>query len=121
MAWPLWLVWCICWQASIVFLAMWSSGSCDSRVLSITHILKPTKYFTMAKMRGAIVVDKEACKGCGVCITACPTNVLALSKELNAKGYPTSYMKNPEACTGCTNCAMVCPDVVITVYRKRVS
>lgn len=71
----------------------------------------------MAKVRGAVVVENELCKGCNLCVVACPQNVLALHKEVNSKGYHYSYMANPEACTGCTNCAMVCPDSCITVYR----
>ena len=42
----------------------------------------------MAKFRGAIVVDTERCKGCGVCITACPCGVIELAKEVNGKGSP---------------------------------
>jgi len=57
----------------------------------------------MAKVRGAIVVDTEKCKGCEVCVVACPTNVIAMAKEVNGKGYHYAYMENPEACTGCTN------------------
>ncbi|PKP10979.1 MAG: ferredoxin [Bacteroidetes bacterium HGW-Bacteroidetes-4] len=74
----------------------------------------------MAKVRGAIVVDIEKCKGCGVCVTACPTNVIQLAKQVNGKGYNYAYMENPEACTGCANCALVCPDTVIEVYRVKV-
>ena len=73
----------------------------------------------MAKVKGAIVVDIEKCKGCEVCISACPTEVIALHKDVNGKGFHYSYMANPEACTGCTNCAIVCPDGVITVYRVK--
>jgi 2-oxoglutarate ferredoxin oxidoreductase subunit delta len=69
---------------------------------------------------GAIVVDIEKCKGCGVCIVNCPTNTIALAKEVNSKGYNYMYMANPENCTGCTNCATVCPDAVITVYRTKI-
>jgi len=74
----------------------------------------------MAKVRGAIVVDIEKCKGCEVCIEACPTTVISMAKDVNGKGYHFAYMKDPEACTGCTNCAIVCPDGVITVYRKKI-
>jgi 2-oxoglutarate ferredoxin oxidoreductase subunit delta len=73
----------------------------------------------MAKIRGAVVVDVDRCKGCELCVPACPTDVLAMSKDVNIKGYHFSFMANPEACTGCMNCALVCPDTVITVYRVK--
>ena len=75
----------------------------------------------MAKVKGAIVVDIEKCKGCEVCIPVCPTGVIQLAEDVNAKGYHYLYMANPDACTGCANCAIVCPDGVITVYRKKVN
>ncbi|MBP7507468.1 MAG: 4Fe-4S binding protein [Prolixibacteraceae bacterium] len=71
----------------------------------------------MAKAKGAVEVDKEQCKGCNLCVVACPQNVLSLHKEVNSKGYNYSYMSNPDECIGCSNCAMVCPDSCITVYR----
>lgn len=74
----------------------------------------------MAKVRGAIEIDIDKCKGCELCITACPTEVISLSNDVNVKGYHYAYMKNPDACTGCMNCAIVCPDGVITVYRKKI-
>ena len=74
----------------------------------------------MAKIKGAIVVDVEKCKGCEVCISACPQNVISMSKKVNGKGYHFAYAEIPDACTGCTNCAIVCPDGVITVYRAKV-
>ena len=73
----------------------------------------------MAKVKGAVVVDTEVCKGCDLCVDACPEDVLALNREVNSKGYHYSYMKNPDACTGCSNCAVVCPDTCITVYRVK--
>jgi 2-oxoglutarate ferredoxin oxidoreductase subunit delta len=73
----------------------------------------------MAKVKGTIVVDVEKCKGCDLCVGACPTNVIRLAADVNGKGYHFAYMETPEACTGCTNCALVCPDSVITVYRLK--
>lgn len=73
----------------------------------------------MAKFKGSIVVDKEKCKGCEVCVVACPTGVIGLSRAVNAKGFHFAFMENPDACTGCANCAIVCPDGVITVYKKK--
>ena len=66
------------------------------------------------------MVDIERCKGCEVCRVNCPTTVIAMSKEVNGKGYHFAYMENPDDCTGCSNCAIVCPDGVITVYRVKV-
>lgn len=74
----------------------------------------------MAKIRGAVVVDTERCKGCDLCVVACPTNVLVLSADANNKGYTYSKMDNPEACTGCQTCASVCPDACITVYKVKI-
>jgi len=74
----------------------------------------------MAKVKGAVVIDKEVCKGCNLCVVECPQDVLALNKDVNSRGYHFSYMKNPEACIGCSNCALVCPDSCITVYRVKV-
>ena len=74
----------------------------------------------MAKIRGAIVVDIEHCKGCEVCMVNCPTKTISMELQVNSKGYHYAYMANPEACIGCANCAVVCPDGVITVYKKRI-
>ena len=71
----------------------------------------------MAKAKGAVVVDKEKCKGCNLCVVACSFDVLSLNKEVNSKGYNYAYMLNPDACNGCTNCGMVCPDSCLTIYR----
>ena len=75
----------------------------------------------MAKIIGAIVVDIDGCKGCGLRAEACPSEVISLSNNVNDKGYHYSNMTNPDACTGCSNCAIVCPDGVITVYKKKIS
>jgi 2-oxoglutarate ferredoxin oxidoreductase subunit delta len=73
----------------------------------------------MAKVKGDIVIDVEKCKGCQVCIPACPNDVIGVSKNVNGKGYNYVETVNEE-CIGCSNCAIVCPDGVITVYRKRI-
>ena len=72
----------------------------------------------MAKINGAVVVNTERCKGCNLCVVACPTGVLALQrKEVNNRGYHFAYMAQPEKCIGCQSCALVCPDACIEVYR----
>lgn len=73
----------------------------------------------MAKLKGAVVIDIERCKGCELCVPTCPEKVLEMAKAVNGKGYHYAQPVN-ENCTGCTNCAVVCPDGVITVYRVKV-
>ena len=75
----------------------------------------------MAKIKGAIVVDTERCKGCNLCVVACPTDTLNLQhKEVNNRGYHFAYMEKPESCIGCSSCALVFPDSCIEVYKVRV-
>jgi len=57
------------------------------------------------------------CKGCELCIDACPQESLQLSPKINAQGYHYAVLIK-DNCTGCVNCALVCPDAVITVYRE---
>ena len=75
----------------------------------------------MAKFKGAVIVNTEGCKGCDLCVIACPTNVLSLSTKINMKGYNFSYMEHPDVCIGCAACAEVCPDACITVYKINIS
>ena len=69
--------------------------------------------------KGALVIDTEKCKGCGVCITGCPNKCIALSKPVNGKGYNYLEVIDENACVGCANCAVICPDGVIEVYRAK--
>ena len=68
--------------------------------------------------RGQLHVDDEECKGCGLCIEACPPKVISMSERLNHYGYKTVLYAGA-GCTGCGICFMVCPEPgAITVYRR---
>lgn len=74
----------------------------------------------MGKIKGAVVIDTERCKGCNLCVVACPTQVLALAKnKVNTKGYSYAAAIHEDACTGCASCGIICPDGCITVYRVK--
>lgn len=64
-----------------------------------------------------VTIDTDRCKGCGLCIDACPKKVLGKSEHLNIKGYHAAEPKEPEKCIGCGFCYTMCPDCVITVER----
>ena len=79
---------------------------------------KADKETNMAKVYGAVEIDRERCKGCSLCVVACPCDVLSLqTREVNDRGYLYAYAKNQEACIGCAACSAVCPDACIEVYR----
>lgn len=72
----------------------------------------------MAKIFGAIEINVNRCKGCDLCVEACPCDVIALNKrEVNERGYLFAHVVNADRCIGCAACAMVCPDSCIEVYR----
>ena len=74
----------------------------------------------MAKIKGAVTIDENRCKGCDLCVVSCPADVLELQpKNVNDRGYHYAYTRNPGACIGCAACATVCPDGCIEVYRVR--
>ena len=66
--------------------------------------------------RGTVVIDVDACKGCDLCVAACPPGVLFMTTdEVNARGY--RYPRLRPGCTGCRACAQICPDFVFQVYK----
>ena len=71
-------------------------------------------------VRGTIIIQQERCKGCGLCVSVCPQQVISLNTgEFNGKGYHPAALTDPQGqCTGCGVCAVLCPDVCIAVFRE---
>ena len=60
----------------------------------------------------------EYCKGCGLCVTACPKKILAIAKDkINKKGHHPAECIDEDSCIGCAFCATMCPDCIIKVER----
>ena len=65
-----------------------------------------------------LTFDTNRCKGCGLCVEACPKGLLAIAKDkINQKGHHPAEITVQEKCVGCAFCAMMCPDCVIKVER----
>ena len=78
--------------------------------------MSPSTPPSSVTVRGTVVIDVEACKGCDLCIDACPPRVLEMTThEVNIKGY--RYPRLLAGCTGCQACAQICPDFVFQVYK----
>ncbi|QQY80842.1 4Fe-4S binding protein [Keratinibaculum paraultunense] len=51
-------------------------------------------------------LEKELCKGCGICVAFCPKNVLVLKQG-------KAEIKNLDDCIQCGQCELRCPDYAI--------
>jgi len=69
---------------------------------------------------GKIVINKEFCKGCELCTTACTFKLIRMGRHFNRSGNYYAEFVDPEGrCTGCTLCAEMCPDVAIEVWKAK--
>lgn len=75
---------------------------------------------TLVGATGPLAIATDRCKGCELCVGACPPRVLALDVGVvNALGYHPVELIDAGACTSCARCQKVCPDAVFTVFAPR--
>jgi 2-oxoglutarate ferredoxin oxidoreductase subunit delta len=55
------------------------------------------------------IINREWCKGCGICVHFCPKNVLELDEEEKV------FADQKENCICCRLCEFRCPDLAIEV------
>lgn len=62
-----------------------------------------------AQTQCRIEVHPEECTGCGICLSSCKREALALGSSVNHFGvYPVQH--TGERCEGCTTCYYLCPE-----------
>lgn len=64
-----------------------------------------------------INLNIERCKGCGMCVGACPNEVICMSEDLNERGYHFAEVIDKDKCTACGLCYRMCPDVAIEISK----
>ena len=65
-----------------------------------------------------VTFQTDLCKGCGLCVNACPKGCLTIdTSKINKKGYSPAVMAAENKCIGCAFCATMCPDCIITVEK----
>jgi len=60
-----------------------------------------------------LVINRDWCKGCGICVAFCPKKVLELDKNEKACAV------RPEDCICCSLCELRCPDLAIEVQTEQ--
>jgi len=70
-------------------------------------------------MANIITVDSEICKGCSLCVNACPKKIMEIDRsKLNSKGYNPAVCGDMSKCIACAMCAIMCPDSAIKVEKE---
>ncbi len=84
--------------------------------MSVLHS-REKKSFPRTGSQGRPQIDPEMCKGCELCLAACPQSVLKLSSQTNSQGNPFAEYDPAGICTACKACAIICPDNAIEIYK----
>lgn len=79
----------------------------------------PAEHLIVQKAQ--VIILEDQCKGCELCVVACPLGNLALSDQLNRNGYHPvvwNYIGTKGPCNACAICYWVCPDFAITEIKE---
>lgn len=59
------------------------------------------------KEEKSVIINREWCKGCGICVAFCPKKVLVIDQEGKA------LWAEAEKCVRCGFCELRCPDIAV--------
>jgi 2-oxoglutarate ferredoxin oxidoreductase subunit delta len=57
-------------------------------------------------------INRDWCKGCGICVAFCPKSVLGMDEQDKAVAVTL------EACIACRLCELRCPDLAVEVETE---
>ncbi len=83
--------------------------------------IKEPPLATKGPSKAHVTIAAELCKGCELCVLACPSGNLTLSDQLNRNGYHPvvfTYEGSRGPCSACGICYWVCPDFSISEIRR---
>lgn len=66
-----------------------------------------------------ITIDEACCKGCNICLKACPKKIFIKSQKRNNYGTSMPSIDKPENCIVCRMCERLCPDGAIDVEGEK--
>jgi 2-oxoglutarate ferredoxin oxidoreductase subunit delta len=61
------------------------------------------------KAVAVVEINRDWCKGCGICVAFCPKKVMEMD------GHEKACWARPEDCNACRICELRCPDMAIEV------
>ena len=92
----------------------------DDRKINEEALARRAKIKKPAK-KGNTVIDHKYCKGCGLCISVCPTGMLLFHDTPASRWGVEVVADSPDYCICCGRCEINCPDFAIFAYKTEES
>ncbi len=64
-----------------------------------------------------VIIEQQKCKGCLLCVSACPKGLIKESGSVNKQGLHFAVFEGESSCSGCAMCALMCPDCCIEICK----
>ena len=69
-------------------------------------------------MLAKVTFAEEYCKGCGLCVSFCPKELISFdTTRLNKNAVHPPKIDEMDKCVACCSCAIMCPDACITIEK----
>lgn len=101
-------------------------GTCDYGCIGLGDCVKQCNYGAISIVDEVAVIDTSKCKGCTMCVAACPKHLIHVkdaTKKVtvscsSCNTGKTTMHKCANGCIGCKKCERVCPNGAITVTNN---